>query len=334
MQILQSRRRFLAGLSAAGAAGLVGSSTAAAEPPPEVTRIRTTVFPKVSDCQTPFYVAEDLLHTEGFTEIEYIEPASDAEWMQMLPSGTVDFDYLFAPEVCRWIDGGTPLTALTGMHTGCLELLAGRHVRTVRDLRGRRVGINEVNGLPHVLLRLVAANVGLDPEEEIEWIKNASSLDMLAANQIDAFLATPPDPQIARERGIGHVILNTTLDRPWSQYYCCMLVANVDFVRNYPVATKRVLRALLKAMDYCVSDPEAAARRSTEKGFSSSYDYALRTLADARFDVWRDFDPEDTVRYYALRLHELGMITTSPQEIIAKGTDWRFLNELKRELKA
>jgi NitT/TauT family transport system substrate-binding protein len=157
---------------------------------------------------------------------------------------------------------------------------------------------------------------------------------MLAANQIDAFLATPPDPQIARERGIGHVILNTTLDRPWSQYYCCMLIANVDFVRKYPVATKRVLRALLKAMDFCVSDPEAAARRSTEKGFSSSYDYALRTLSDARFDVWRDFDPEDTVRYYALRLHELGMIATSPQEIIAKGTDWRFLNELKRELKA
>jgi len=48
---------------------------------------------------------------------------------------------------------------------------------------------------------------------------------------------------------------------------------------------------------------------------------------------WRDYDPEDTIRFYALRLHEAGMIKSSPGEIIAAGTDWRFLNELKRELK-
>jgi NitT/TauT family transport system substrate-binding protein len=33
-------------------------------------------------------------------------------------------------------------------------------------------------------------------------------------------------------------------------------------------------------------------------------------------------------------MHELGLIKSSPQRIIANGTDWRFLNELKRELKA
>ena len=40
------------------------------------------------------------------------------------------------------------------------------------------------------------------------------------------------------------------------------------------------------------------------------------------------------MRFYALRLHEVGMIKSTPQEIIAQGTNWRFLNELKRELKA
>ena len=40
------------------------------------------------------------------------------------------------------------------------------------------------------------------------------------------------------------------------------------------------------------------------------------------------------MRFYALRLHEVGMIKSSPNTIIAEGTDWRFLNELKRELKA
>jgi NitT/TauT family transport system substrate-binding protein len=49
---------------------------------------------------------------------------------------------------------------------------------------------------------------------------------------------------------------------------------------------------------------------------------------------WRDFDPEDSLRFYALRLHEAGLVRSSPQKIIAEGTDWRFLDELKRELKA
>ena len=39
------------------------------------------------------------------------------------------------------------------------------------------------------------------------------------------------------------------------------------------------------------------------------------------------------MRFYALRLHEAGMIKSTPQKIIAQGTDWHFLNEIKRELK-
>ena len=43
--------------------------------------------------------------------------------------------------------------------------------------------------------------------------------------------------------------------------------------------------------------------------------------------------PEDTVRFYALRLHEVGMLKSSPQKLLAQGTDWRFLTALKQELK-
>lgn len=57
-------------------------------------------------------------------------------------------------------------------------------------------------------------------------------------------------------------------------------------------------------------------------------------LREVPYDQWREYDPEDTLRYYALRLHEAGAITSTPQKIIARGTDWRFFNELKRELKA
>jgi len=95
-----------------------------------------------------------------------------------------------------------------------------------------------------------------------------------------------------------------------------------------------VLRAVLKAADLCAADPARTARRLVDGGFASRYDYALQTLRDVAYDRWREYDAEDTIRFYALRLHETGFIKSSPQKIIAEGTNWRFLDELKRELKA
>ena len=112
-----------------------------------------------------------------------------------------------------------------------------------------------------------------------------------------------------------------------------MVVGNREFVRQYPVATKRALRAILKATDLCALERQRAARSLVDGGFTTRYDYALQTIKELPYDKWRLWDPEDTVRFYALRLHEAGMIKSSPQKIIAQGTDWRFLNELKKELK-
>ncbi len=158
-------------------------------------------------------------------------------------------------------------------------------------------------------------------------------MQLLADRKIDAFLGFPPEPQELRAKQMDHVhvVVNATQDRPWSQYFCCMVVGNRDFVRKHPVATKRALRAILKANRICALEPERAARLLVDKGFTTSYDHALQTLKEIPYGKWREYDPEDTVRFYALRLHEVGMIKSSPQKIIAEGTDWRFLNEIRKE---
>jgi NitT/TauT family transport system substrate-binding protein len=157
---------------------------------------------------------------------------------------------------------------------------------------------------------------------------------VFAEGQVEAFLAFPPEPQELRARKIGRVILNTTTDKPWSQYFCCMVVGNSEFINNHPRATKRVLRAILKANDICAAEPGRAAQRLVDAGFTKRYEYALQTLTELPYASWREFDPEDAMRFYALRLHEVDMIKSTPNELIAEGTDSRFLNELKRELKA
>jgi NitT/TauT family transport system substrate-binding protein len=178
--------------------------------------------------------------------------------------------------------------------------------------------------------------LGLDPTRDIEWVTNPDKalLDQFAAGKIDAFLASPPEPQELRARKIGRSILNTAMDQPWSHYLCCMFYGRRQFVRDYPVATKRFLRAVLKAADICASQPEVAARQLVDAGFTGKYDYALQTLTELPYDKWREFDTEDSLRFFALRLGEVDMIKSTPNQLIAQGTDWRFLNELKRELKA
>lgn len=130
------------------------------------------------------------------------------------------------------------------------------------------------------------------------------------------------------------MIVDTASDRPWSQYYCCLLGANRDFVTRNPVAAKRAVRAILKAADICSQDPEGAARSLVAKGHEPRYETALEVVQKVSYGRWRDVNPEDALRFHALRLHEAGMVKSDPNKLIAQGTDWHIFNELKRELKA
>ena len=330
---IQDRRHFLASLTAAGAAGLIDPSSSFSQGPrPETTTIR--LAKRSSVCIAPQYVAGDLLRAEGFTDVQYIE-RSPAVLSEAIGRGELDFSLHYSAPSIVAIDAGQPISFVAGVHVGCLELFAREGIRSIRDLKGKKVGTQAWGSAPHVFVTSIAAYVGLDPAKDINWVLDPSvaPMELFADGKIDAFLGTPPEPQELRARKIGHVIVNSSVDRPWSQHYCCMLTGNRDFVRRHPIATKRVLRAILRATDYCATDPAGAARRIVDAGFTPRYDHAFQTLKEVPYNKWRDYDPEDTIRFYALRLREAGMIKSSPNKIISDATDWRFLNELKRELK-
>jgi NitT/TauT family transport system substrate-binding protein len=332
MHIMQSRRHFLAGLSAACTACVLGTRPSLAdEGPPETTTVRVGDYPNI--CGAPVDIAEDLLRAEGFTDIRYVpDLAVDA-----VARGDIDFDLETAAWVAYQVDAGEPITALAGVHPGCYELFAHEPIQAISDLKGKRVGIAQQLGQSgHLLLTVIAAQVGLDPKTDIEWTASttASPMELFAEGQVDAFLAWPPEGQELRARKIGRMILSLGTDQPWSQYLCCIAFGNAGFVHAHPVATKRFLRAILKAADICATEPERAAQQLVDLGFTERYDYALQMLTEIPYASWREFDPEDAIRFYALRLHEVGMVKSGPTQILAQGTDWRFLNELKRELKA
>jgi NitT/TauT family transport system substrate-binding protein len=334
MQWTQSRRRFLGTLSSFGAAGLMGAGTSLAqEGPPETATVRLAKIAGI--CIAPQYVADELLRAEGFTDIRFVATDAGLAAAMSLARGEVDFTANFAPAFLIPIDAGEPITILGSEHIGCFEVFARDGIRSFPDLKGKNVGVPSLGSSPYLFLSTMAAHVGLDPGKDIHWVTSASPkpMELFAEGKIDAFLGFPPEPQDLRSRGIGRVIVNSVLDRPWSQYFCCMLAAHRDYVRRYPNATKRVLRAIIKAADLCATQPERVAQHIVDGGFTPRYDFALQSLKEIPYARWRDYNAEDTLQFYALRLHEAGMIKSTPNKIIANGTNWSFFNELKRELK-
>jgi NitT/TauT family transport system substrate-binding protein len=329
-----SRRAFLGRLTLGGTMGLLGlhSRPVSAEPSLETTTIRW--LRGLAICVAPYYVAEELLRGEGFTEVHQFQ--TDAQlWTQAVLSGDADLVLNFVGPLLVRLDAGDPLVILAGVHVGCFEVFGTERVRAVRDLKGKTVSVPALGDPQHVFLASIAAHVGLDPRKDINWVihHRAEAMQLLADGKIDAFLGFPPEPQALRAQGIGHVVVNSALDRPWSQYFCCMVYTRRAFAQQCPVATKRALRAVLKAADICALEPDRAAQFLVNKGYTARYDYARQAMQELPYGKWREYDHEDTVRFYALRLHEAGLIKSTPQRIIAQGTDWRFLNELKRELK-
>jgi NitT/TauT family transport system substrate-binding protein len=313
-----SRREFLAKATVAGAAGILGlkPSSFAAEPPPETTRLKIADLER-GICVAPQYVADELLRSEGFTEVQYLKKENQDERIRAVATGEAQMIVTFVSSLVSRLDAGDPLVFLAGSHVGCFELFGTERVRAIRDLRGRTVAIAQPGSPEHLFLSVILTHVGLDPHRDVRWVAHpaAEAIKLLSAGKI------------------GHSILNSTVDRPWSQYFCCMIAANRDFVRQRPVATKRAVRAIMKGANVCALEPERVARLLVEKGYTARYDYALQAMQELPYGKWREYDPEDTVRFYALRLHDIGMIKTSPNKLIAQGTDWRFIRELKKELK-
>jgi len=328
-----NRRHFMTTAAIGGAAAWLGdrAPVAAAEGPLETTKIRLSQIAGI--CVAPQYIAEELLKAEGFTDVQYVQASLGVGTYQDMATGKIDMSMAFVAPFILQVDAGVPIVLLGGVHVGCFELFGTERIRTIRDLKGKTVAVPELGSSHHVFVASMASYVGVNPGKDINFVTHpvADSARLLTERKVDALMAFPPVAQELRAKKLGHVIVNSAVDRPWSQYFCCIVASNHEFVRKHPVATKRAIRAIVKAANVCALEPARAARLVANRGYD--YGYALQTMKELPYGKWREYDPEDTTRFYALRLHEAGMIKSSPQKILAQGADWRFFNELKKELK-
>ena len=336
-----NRREFLSRTLLTGTGLYLGLGSdlglAATEPPPETKTIR---FAEVrSPCWVPQLMAEPLLRKEGFTDIQYIKHDKPFQGKQDILAGKIDFSEDFIPASIKGIEPGSQIVFVAGLHAGCYSLIASDRIRSVLDLKGKKVwagGGGEFGVGPLIFFKVLIEYVGLDPDKDVQYVEvpGPEAVEMFKRGEIEAFMSFPPGPQQLSAAGIGHAILDTNVDRPWSQYFCCMILGRRDFIKNNPIATRKVIRSILKANDIVSQDPTAAAQILVDRKLKKLDDKESMAQAfrEIPYDKWRHYSPEDTIRYYALRLKEFGATKYSPNEIIERNTDWSHLASLKDEL--
>ena len=185
-----SRRRFLANTSALGAAAsLFGvPRIAASEPPPETRKIRVLHSPGI--CLVPQYLAEDLLHLEGFDEVEYVKDQYDSGFKDVA-ADKADVTINDAPGALPVLDAGMPVVLVGGIHAGCYELFGTRQIQGIRDLKGKTVAVYALGLGSHIIVASMLAYVGMNPND-VHWVAGAdNAMRLFVEGKADAFIGFP-----------------------------------------------------------------------------------------------------------------------------------------------
>ena len=211
------RRTFLGGAITLGSMGLLAirPHSAAAEPLPETTKVRLARVPSI--CRAPQYMTEELLRSEGFTDVTYIRLQGTNDATDAIVANDIDITMQYVGPSIMQIDAGNPLVVIAGIQPGCFELFGTERIRSVRDLKGKTVAVEGFAASAYTFIASMMTYVGLDPRKDVTWsvIPPSEAMQLLAEGKIDAFLATPPEPQELRARHIGHVVVSSvTVLRP------------------------------------------------------------------------------------------------------------------------
>jgi NitT/TauT family transport system substrate-binding protein len=257
----------------------------AAEPPPVTNKIRVIEPPEVC-AGTSLIVAQELLKGEGFTDVHPVKKATGIEGATAVAVGEAEFTITTVASLVPRVDAGEALTLLSGIHVGCFELFGTERIRSLRDLKGKRVAVSAFGSGRHIFLASMLAHVALDPRRDVDWVTRpiAESMQMFARGEIDAFMGFPPEPQELRARKVGHVVVNSMLDRPWSQYFCCLAIGNRNFVQKHPSCNQKGA-ACASEGDRCLRSG-AGASRPVSRG-QGLHEDARRNGANAQGDLLR-----------------------------------------------
>ena len=274
-------------------------------------------------CEAPIFTAVE----KGFFKEEGLDVSLvKCDWKNykdVLALGGYDVTHHLVMYFLKPIEQGLDVKFTGGIHRGCLRVQAATKgdIRTVKDLRGKRIGVPGMGTPPFIFANRVLGANGIDASKEITWlVYPAGELGLaLDKGEVDAVANSEPIGSLLLSQGKVRNVADQAADAPYNDEYCCAVLVNGKFLARNPKASAAATRALLKAAKWVEANPKAAAKLSVEaKYLASTVDMNTVAISHLRY-VPSVSGAELAVKLASAEMKVAGMLSpTTDVEALAK----------------
>ena len=280
-------------------------------------------------CGAPIYIAFEngYFAEEGF-DVELI--SADFETRKIgLNNGTIPIvngDFQFFPS----IENGIDVKVVDGLHEGCIKFAVrpDSDISSVEDLKGKKIGVDEIGGTPHQVASLWLENAGIsaDPSKgEVTFLPYSDGnleFEALASGEIDVAALWDPLGSIHEKAGDVKIIFDLGKDEYFADHFCCFLYASTKVLNEDPEEVAALLRAYRKAQEWIYENPEEAVELIVNKNYASIEDKELAVelvksygypSAAEHAENWDDHVRQD-VKYFVDGLSQIGYLKSDPAQ--------------------
>ncbi|HEX2950237.1 MAG TPA: ABC transporter substrate-binding protein [Armatimonadota bacterium] len=222
-------------------------------------------------CEAPLFAAyENGFWKDEGLNVELVKGDSNT-LKDALATGKVDATDGLLMQWIKAIEQGLDVKFTAGIHTGCIQILIGKktQAKTLKDLKGKIIGVPTIGGGPMNLISRVLANNGINPKTDVTWKAFPPAELELALDKGEINVIGIPDPlaQIIVDKGKAWSILNSATTKPYDKEYCCLIVQNGKLVREHPEIAAAITRGWMRGAKWVSDHPAEAGRLEVEKKY-------------------------------------------------------------------
>src|SRR5438128_954587 len=201
-----------------------------------------------------------------------------------LMTGDIGYTLLLG-SVIRGALRGMPLRVVASLlDSPTHALVAKNEVKTVKELKGKTIGIGNFGGTDEVVARMICKHFGIDPDKDVKMVAVGPDRARLAAlkeNLVAASVIAPPADALGKEMGFSILVRGYDV----FSFPFIGVSTTIKRIKERPLEVKKVIKALVRANRFIREDKEGAVRALMEWGraerdhSSASYDSTVRVFS-------------------------------------------------------
>ncbi len=270
-----------------------------AKPPEKPEKVKVRLGYLTADLhQLAYYVAQkNGWYEEAGIEVIPVEYINGAFEMDGFKAEEIDVGYLgTAPATIKHANLDIPIQILAQANNEGSAIVVGKDkgIKSVKDLKGKNIGIPGPGTVQHFLLLKALDQAGLEAKDVslVYPMPGKTMLDNLKTGSIDGFVGWEPFNAAAVNEGYGEILI--TSHEIWPNHPCCVVATRNEYKEKNPETIQKMVDIHVRATKWINENPDEAVKYGVE--FTGRSEDAVR-LAMENIDFTYIPNEEGTKTY-------------------------------------